>query len=94
MASENVNDGSDVESAHASLCTQATYQIEAMCSALLKAAQSPDAGGSLPYLVQGLAIRIDALNGAMMHAVDGDPEMIESLRSEVFGPHFLEVTHG
>lgn len=71
------------------LCTQGHYQIEAMCKALLQAAQSqdPETNEVLPYLVQSLAIRIDTLNGALMNAVGTeDDEVIADLRRE--------VTHG
>ena len=69
---------------HSSLFTQGAYQIEAMCSAMLKAAQSQNVE-ALPYLVQSMAIRIDSLNSAMMTALDGDPDTLEDLRREVFG---------
>lgn len=69
---------------HSVLCQQAHYQMEAMLSAMLKAAQAQNVE-ALPYLVQAIAIRIDALNSAMMCAVDGDPDAVESLRNEVFG---------
>lgn len=69
---------------HSHLFTQATFQIEAMCSAMLKAAQSQNVE-ALPYLVQSMAIRIDSLNSAMMTALDGDPDTLEDLRREVFG---------
>lgn len=67
------------------LRNQAHYQIEAMCAVMLKAAQTEV--DTLPYLVQSLAIRIDALNGAMVNAAnDATTETIGELRAEVRGP--------
>lgn len=71
---------------HSDLRCQAHYQIEAMCAVMLKAAQSDDCE-TLPYLVQSLAIRIDALNSAMVNAASGvTTETIRDLRAEVRGP--------
>jgi hypothetical protein len=71
------------------LRNQAHYQIEAMCAVMIKATQSEDivSQEDLPYLVLSLAIRINALNGAIVHA-DGDlnTDTIRRLRSEVRGP--------
>jgi hypothetical protein len=71
---------------HAELRSQAHWQIEAMCDVMLKAAQAEDCD-TLPYLVQSLAIRINALNGAMMLAVGNvNTGTIGALRGEVRGP--------
>jgi hypothetical protein len=71
---------------HAELCSEAHWQIEAICAVMLKAAQAEDCD-KLPHLVQSLAIRIDALNGAMMLAVGNvNAGTISDLRSEVRGP--------
>ena len=74
---------------HMELRNQAHYQIEVMCAVMLKAAQSQKiiSQEDLPYLVQSLAIRIDALNSAMVAASNGvNTETLRALRSEVRGP--------
>lgn len=80
------------DTSHSELCAQAYYQIEAMCNAMLKAARADDCG-ELSYLVQSLAIRIEALNGAMIHAnTESNSETLKELRSEVYGSG-AEVAH-
>ena len=77
---------------HEDTVLQAHYQIEAMCGSMLKAARSNDTE-TLPYLVQALAIRIGALNGALMNAVNGEIEASKELRFVVNGTN-AEVVHG
>ena len=60
---------------YSELRSLAHYQIEAMCQALLRAAQD-DGCDTLPYLVQSLAIRIDNLNGSLMCGVDNEIEIV------------------
>jgi hypothetical protein len=78
-----------LEKSHLELSRQARYQIEVMCAVMLKAVQSHDivSQEDLPYLVQNLTIRIDALNDAMAAAFDDvNTETIRDLRTEVRGP--------
>ncbi len=67
------------------LCTQATFQIEAMCHALRNAAVASDTD-NLPYLVQGIVQRIIDLNGAMMYLFTSEEnDALEDLRLSVCG---------
>ena len=76
---------------YADLCQEAHYQIEAMCFALRDAAQSKDVD-ALPWLVKSLAIRIDELNGAMMHAACGEGfDYVNELRMSVCGSSKKDV---
>lgn len=65
------------------LARQASYQIEAMCFALLNSAQVQDVD-ALPYLVQGIAHRIIELNAAWVNAMDGSGSH-DDLRQAVYG---------
>jgi hypothetical protein len=82
------------KSAYENLCTQAYFQIESMCMAMRQFARSRSAD-ELPHLVQSLAIRIEELNGALMHSVGGeDADNVENLRQAVYGSNVnLEVDH-
>ena len=72
---------------YSELRSQAHYQIEAMCFALLRAAQDHSPSDNLPHLVQSLSIRIDNLNASLMCGVDNETAtVIADLRRE--------VTHG
>jgi hypothetical protein len=83
------------KSTYEDLCQEARYQIEAMCFALRNASQSKDVD-ALPWLVQSLAIRIEELNGAMMHAASGEEfDYVNELRMSVCGSskEDLDVDH-
>lgn len=69
------------------LCTQASYQIEAMCFALKNAARSQDAAtiDALPYLVQSLAQRINELSAAWILASDGMDDTAKEFEAVLFG---------
>ena len=76
-----------LEKSHTQLRCQAHYQIEAMCGAMLKAAQT-GSFETMCYLVQSLTIRIDALNRVMMDAEDDiNTATVKALRDEVRGPY-------
>lgn len=77
------------------LCTQASYQIEAMCFALKSAARSQDSAivDALPYLVQSLAQRINDLSAAWILAQDGTADGTADFEQVLFGIN-KEVTHG
>jgi hypothetical protein len=74
------------------LCTQASYQIEAMCFALKTAARSDDVD-ALPYLVQSMAQRINDLSMAWstcmsavwLNSPDTADKDIEDFERVVFG---------
>jgi hypothetical protein len=76
------------------LSTEAHFQIESMCMAMRQFARSQSVD-ELPHLVQSLAIRIEELNGALMHAVGGKgADNVEGLRQAVYGSNVsLEVEH-
>lgn len=66
----------------------AHYEIEAMCDALMRSAQSeiPKAEELFPFLAKNLATRISALNDALAYVVGDDSEdAIDELRREVVG---------
>lgn len=69
------------------LCTQASYQIEAMCFALKNAARSQDAAtrDALPYLVLSLAQRINELSSAWILAQDGMDDDNSGFEHVVYG---------
>lgn len=69
------------------LCTQASYQIEAMCFALKNAARSQDSNtiDALPYLVQSLAQRINDLSAGWILAQDGMDDDSSEFEQVVFG---------
>lgn len=75
------------------LCTQASYQIEAMCFALKNAARSQDVFtiDALPYLVQSLAQRINDLSVAWILAQDGMDDDNSGFEQVVYG-FYPEVT--
>ncbi len=66
------------------LATQASYQIEAVATALKAAAKSDDVE-SLPWLALSLAIRIIELNGVLMSHVRGDDDTVGYFRKVVQG---------
>lgn len=76
------------DEARIALCIHATYQIEAMSNALMKAARdNPD--GSFPSLAQGLAVRIHQLNSVIMQTLDDDSDPEIDLLCNVYGRHAL-----
>ena len=74
MATDNLNQAPQVVDfgngqKRVDICLDATYQIDAMSTALLNCAQNPDID-SLPYLVQGMVARVKELNLVIMGALD------------------------
>ena len=72
--------------AHIEVCVQATYQIEAICNALMKAARD-DPDDSFPYLALGLASRLRDLNGVIMETLDCEADPSSSLECIVYGSY-------
>lgn len=84
MADDTLNHAEMADLTLNALHLQASYQIDAMCEALHRAAKSPNVE-ALPYLVQSLALRINELNGAVAISLASDDGEVESFRQVVFG---------
>lgn len=72
--------------AHIEVATQATFQIEAICNALMKAARD-DPDDSFPHLALGLAVRLRELNGVVMETLTADTDPGGALTHSVYGTY-------
>ena len=65
------------------ICMEATYQIDALSDALLKASFSNNGDDALPWIVRGIVTRMKELNLAIMAGLGNTDEDESSLLQRV-----------
>ena len=68
----------------ASLIMQGHWQIDALCTALINAADQEDTDG-LEHVVRAMVLRINELNGQMMFSINGNEKDLQDLRHAILG---------